>query len=200
MPDDDAASGRESWLGPRGSRKRTMIQIGIGIFGLLLAYLLLRAQRRGAAQADAGYSYPNVGQASGGGVPSGGVDLAAFSDLFAGLEQSIANLRNPTTTPTGMPTRAPQYNPVIRPPTGPTAPVTASAPATHIEIHQYGVVGQSYSLRSVATRFAGSTNPDAIEAMLRRIITANPDLAGRTTLPGGYRLRVPITTTQRSTA
>lgn len=124
-------------------------------------------------------------------------------DALRGWPLWLADVHGGPTVPTPWPTwRLLQYNvgaPMVGVPSaavdrnyfdGNRAEFRAMAYGV-VELHRYGVVGHTYTLRSVASRFAPSTNPDAVEVMLRRIIAANPDLAGRTTLPGGYLLRVP---------
>lgn len=72
-------------------------------------------------------------------------------------------------------------------------PPPVTRPSIRNELHRIGRVGQTYGLRDVARRYAPvPSNPDSVEAMLRRIVGANPQLRGRTTVPGGYPLIVPV--------
>lgn len=72
----------------------------------------------------------------------------------------------------------------------PPAPNVVTGPVGSA-LQRYGKLGGKYSLRSVAARYASSSHPDAVEAMLQRIVRANPSLKGRKTLTGGFPLIVP---------
>jgi hypothetical protein len=64
-----------------------------------------------------------------------------------------------------------------------------------LALHRVGKVGQTLNLREQAKRFAKkyfkSDKPNAVEVMLRELVRHNPDLAGSTTIPGGFPLKVP---------
>jgi hypothetical protein len=64
-----------------------------------------------------------------------------------------------------------------------------------LALHRVGKVGQTLNLRVQAKRFAKkyfkSDKPNAVEVMLRELVRHNPDLAGSTTIPGGFPLKVP---------
>jgi len=68
-------------------------------------------------------------------------------------------------------------------------------PAT--ALHRVGKVGQTLNLRDLAKRFAKehweTENPDSVELMLRGIVDLNPSLKGKTSVPGGFALKVPTT-------
>lgn len=89
---DDIA--HEPLLGPKGGRKRTAVELGVGLAALLLAYLAWRHSRSTAAAVGAGstYSYPSGMTGAGGGGTSsdGGQAMANLSDTVAQLQQQLA--------------------------------------------------------------------------------------------------------------
>lgn len=103
--DGGGAAGGESWLGPKGSRKRAGLQIGIALAGLLFAFLVYRSSRSGGAStaaaadpnAPSGYNYPVTGPGNSGSVgggdgsaagPGAGVDTSGISDAINNLAGS----------------------------------------------------------------------------------------------------------------
>ncbi len=76
-------------------------------------------------------------------------------------------------------------------PVAPTAAVSLpKAPTFATQLHR---VSRVWNLRAYAKRFAPDpNNPTSVEAELRRIVAANPTLAGRTTIPSGYAVKTPV--------
>lgn len=77
---------------------------------------------------------------------------------------------------------------------GPEATITGTtggASSGGYTVHRIGRVGGTYNMRSQAQRFSPNKSPDAVESFLRRMVELNPALRGRTTIPGGFALKVP---------
>lgn len=172
-----------------GTRKGKVTLGGTAVGGVAVAGLIARKRGQGdaggvtdAAQDAAAYSIAPGVNASGGGISGSGsggdvydegssVGNDALAELILQLGKAADNLGEISRTPTA------------------TGGATAAA---KVELHRIGVVGQSYGLRDIAKRYAPDpNNPNSVEAMLRRIVNANPDLKGKTKVPGGYALKVP---------
>jgi hypothetical protein len=63
---------------------------------------------------------------------------------------------------------------------------------TKIGLQRIGQVGTNYNAREIAAQYSPSSNPDAIEVTLRQIVALNPMLEGKTEIPGGFPLNVPM--------
>lgn len=113
-----------------------------------------------------------------------GVFDSSLQDLYEGFNATAADLQQ-------------QVNDISdqlgqRTPTSPsTPPPTATTPKRQYSLHKIGVQGRTYNLRDIARRFAPTpSNPNSVEAELRALVKANPKLRGKSTIPGGFPLRV----------
>lgn len=115
----------------------------------------------------------------------------ALGDYLAGItldfnEQRLVRIA--VNTIGSPPEPVPVANGPVAPPT--TTPTTGTA-TTRLETHRISV---ATSIHDLAVRFADDpTNPDSVEAMVRRIYDANPTLRGKTTAPAGFAVKVPVT-------
>lgn len=105
-------------------------------------------------------------------IDSAGVD--AYNQLQSGLEQVQSEIEQ---LQGGAPLPSPQQA------VSPTHHGTQLHRASRrVELHRVGRVGRTYQLRELAQRFGTST---------ARLRAANPELHGRSTVPGGFALKVP---------
>lgn len=174
--------------------------------GLVVVVLALRARAKRSA---GGSSAPAVGDtaatAGTAGTYTAGLvapntstsDIENYmQDQLNALQSSVdAQLSAAANQPTepapgsGVPRPIDPGNVIRRPPVG--SPRPAVPPGTFIIP---GKLDQGVALRSIAASLLPANernNPNAVEAALRRLVAANPSLKGRTTAPGGHRLKRP---------
>lgn len=76
--------------------------------------------------------------------------------------------------------------------TGSTPPTPTASDYLGAGVHRIGVVGRSYTMRSIATRATRDRgNATVVETNLRRIVAVNPHLRGRSTVTGGTIVVIP---------
>jgi hypothetical protein len=156
--------------------KRVLAAAGAGGGLGLLVYL--KRRKAGAASGGGGGADATGQTIAPATLGNAGVD--AYNNLQSGLEdlQGQINALGVTNAQQAV---------------SPTSPAAQVQAATKYSTRRIGQVGKTYSLRSIAQRFApipGSAN--SVEAELRALVALNPGLRGRTALPGGYALKVPI--------
>ncbi len=133
-------------------------------------YVYLKRKQTGGATTDTGQPV------------AGAVGDSGAVDAYNNLQSELENLQGQITALYGG-APLPTAQQAVAPPT-PTAPGYA--------LHRIGTLGGTYTLRDIARRFAPNpASPDSVEAELRRLVAANPALRGKTSLPGGFALKVP---------
>lgn len=141
--------------------------------------LLVYLKRRQNAQNNQDVTGQTIQPTS---IDSAGVD--AYNQLQSGLEQLQGEIE---ALQGGAPLPSPQQ--AVSPTHHGTQLHRASRGA---ELHRIGRLGGTYNLRAVAAKYARNpTSPASVESELRRIVQANPSLRGKTTVKGGFPLRVP---------
>ncbi len=152
---------------------------GVGGAAGLLVYL----RRRSAG----GQMTPEQAAASG-----QTIQPPAFSDAGVGAYQNLQNEFE--SLQSNLDTFASQLQDV-QAGLAPSSPAQQAAAnrTFSLQLHRIGRVGTTYNLRDIARRYAPNpASANSVEAELRRIVAANPALKGRTTLPGGFALKVPV--------
>lgn len=125
------------------------------------------------------------------------------SDSAAGADQqgAFSPYANPETlVPVNQGLSQTQYQGIIdsigkiNGPPSTQPPSQPGTPKPKFTLHYIGKLhGKPQNIRAVAKRFAPHPdNADNVEIELRRIIALNPQLRGKSTVPGGFPLKVPV--------
>ena len=152
--------------------KKVLAAAGVG--GGLGLYVYVKRKRQAGA---GGATTADTGQPVAGAVGDSGA-----VDAYNNLQSELENLQGQITALYGG-APLPTAQQAVAPPT----PTSAG-----FALHRIGTLGGTYNLRDIARRFAPNpSSPNSVEAELRRLVAANPALKGKTSLPGGFALKVP---------
>jgi hypothetical protein len=173
LPGAPAGGGRRSPLAWLKTREGKIA----GGAGAVLLVVLLALRRGGGGSAGGGVPLQGqVDQTLQDRLDQFGMSGGTLEDLIGSTGQlagSVDQLRDVLET----------QNPL------PTTPPAASS--SGYSVRRIGKVGGSYSTRSQALRFSPKKDANSVELFLRELVRLNPKLKGRTTIPGGFALKVP---------